>query len=84
MNELGKYLRKRRSDLGLTQETVARELECTAIFISSLELGRSSLPANQLNNLARALMVDREEIIDLMRKDLISRFDEKVIPALKQ
>lgn len=41
--KVGKKMKEMRSDLGITQEKVAEDLECTVAFVSNIENNRTKL-----------------------------------------
>ncbi|GAA1924382.1 helix-turn-helix transcriptional regulator [Streptomyces sodiiphilus] len=57
-------LRRRREEVGLTLEEVARHLECHKATISRLELGRSGLRARDLRQLLELYGVTDEERVE--------------------
>src|SRR6267154_2690592 len=65
MESLGQYMRRRRDDLDLSLREFAKRLDCSAAFISDIELGRRYPSDKVLTNIARVLGVTVETLRDL-------------------
>ncbi len=55
---VGKKIRKRRKELGFSQEKFATEAKLNRSYISMIEQGKKSLTIKTLNNIRKALKVD--------------------------
>jgi transcriptional regulator with XRE-family HTH domain len=62
METLGSYMRRRRDELDLSLREFARQLDCSAAFISDIELGRRNPSEKVLAEIARALKVRLETL----------------------
>lgn len=63
MTAVGETIRKRRSELGWTQEQLAREAGLSKGFLSDLEAGKRSVGAGSLLALATALGVTMDYLM---------------------
>ena len=62
---IGKRIRDKRTELGLSQEELAKRLGYSGkSMISLIEMGKRSLNASQIVPLAKALDCDIDELID--------------------
>jgi transcriptional regulator with XRE-family HTH domain len=52
---LGQYIRERRDELDLSLREFARKIECSASFVSDMELGRRYPSKEVLKNMAKVL-----------------------------
>jgi transcriptional regulator with XRE-family HTH domain len=62
MEALGPYMRRRRDELDLSLREFAKRLDCSAAFISDIELGRRNPSDKVLADIARILDVKVEEL----------------------
>lgn len=62
MEGLGPYMRRRRDELDLSLREFAKRLDCSAAFISDIELGRRHPSEKVLVEIARVLKVKLEEL----------------------
>lgn len=62
MEGLGPYMRRRRDELDLSLREFAKRLDCSAAFISDIELGRRHPSEKVLAEIARVLKVKLEEL----------------------
>ena len=66
--KVGKYLKKIREDLGLTQEEVASKLKIGRDAIIRMENGKRKISAEELNDLSKLYNVGLEEIVSISKK----------------
>jgi transcriptional regulator with XRE-family HTH domain len=64
-NQLGKYLKQHREELGLSVRELADKMDVSFGFIGQLESGRKSPTLDMLRKLARALRVPVEDLFAL-------------------
>lgn len=78
--DLGKYLKKKREDAGLTQTEVGEALGYTSghQYISNWERGLSSPPLAKLNELIKLYHIDSDELITVILTNQ-ERFLRKVL-----
>ena len=62
MESLGSYMRRRRDELDLSLREFAKRLDCSAAFISDIELGRRHPSEKVLAEIARVLDVKLEAL----------------------
>src|SRR5580698_7166528 len=62
MESLGSYMRRRRDELDLSLREFAKRLECSAAFISDIELGRRNPSDKVLADIARVLDVKLDHL----------------------
>lgn len=62
MEGLGPYIRRRRDELDLSLRELAKRLDCSAAFISDIELGRRHPSEKVLAEIARVLEVKLEKL----------------------
>lgn len=62
METLGSYIRRRRDELDLSLREFAKRLDCSAAFISDIELGRRNPSEKVLADIARVLDVKVESL----------------------
>jgi transcriptional regulator with XRE-family HTH domain len=62
MEGLGSYMRRRRDELDLSLREFAKRLDCSAAFISDIELGRRHPSEKVLAEIARVLNVKLEDL----------------------
>jgi transcriptional regulator with XRE-family HTH domain len=62
MEGLGPYMRRRRDELDLSLREFAKRLDCSAAFISDIELGRRHPSEKVLAEIARVLKVKLEDL----------------------
>ena len=73
MEALGSYMRRRRDELDLSLREFAKRLDCSAAFISDIELGRRNPSEKVLAEIARVLGA---KIEDLQAMDVRAPIDE--------
>jgi transcriptional regulator with XRE-family HTH domain len=61
---LGKTIRKRREELGLTQENLAEKAELHWTYVSGIERGVRNVTILELFNIARALNLRVRDLVD--------------------
>jgi transcriptional regulator with XRE-family HTH domain len=62
MEALGSYMRRRRDELDLSLREFAKRLNCSAAFISDIELGRRNPSEKVLAEIARVLGSQLEDL----------------------
>ncbi len=62
MEGLGPYMRRRRDELDLSLRELAKRLDCSAAFVSDIELGRRHPSEKVLAEIARVLKVKLEDL----------------------
>jgi transcriptional regulator with XRE-family HTH domain len=62
MESLGSYMRRRRDELDISLRECAKRLDCSAAFISDIELGRRNPSEKVLAEIARVLDVKLEKL----------------------
>lgn len=62
METLGDFIRAKRDELGLSLRELARQIDCTAPFLSDIELGRRHPSEDVLAKLAHAIGVKEDEL----------------------
>jgi transcriptional regulator with XRE-family HTH domain len=62
MEALGSYMRRRRDELDLSLREFAKRLDCSAAFVSDIELGRRNPSEKVLTDIARVLSVKLEDL----------------------
>jgi len=62
MESLGSFMRRRRDELDLSLREFAKRLDCSAAFISDIELGRRHPSVKVLAEIARVLDVNLETL----------------------
>jgi transcriptional regulator with XRE-family HTH domain len=62
MEGLGPFMRRRRDELDISLREFAKRLDCSAAFISDIELGRRNPSDKVLSEIARVLEVKLEEL----------------------
>ena len=62
MEALGAYMRRRRDELDLSLREFAKRLDCSAAFISDIELGRRNPSEKVLAEIARVLGSQLEDL----------------------
>lgn len=62
MKTLGERIRERREELDLSLREFAKKLACSAPFISDVELGRRFPSEEMLDQIARVLKLDIDEL----------------------
>ena len=66
MKSMGKFLRKRRMELGLTQQEVAGQLGYHCQFISNWERGQGGVPLAQLRKICSIYEINPNDVVELM------------------
>lgn len=61
--EIAQRIRRKRLDLGISQEVAAKQLGVDRVIWSSIELGKQSVPAERLVELCRILNTTTVEIL---------------------
>jgi len=75
---LGKFIKKRRTALNLTQRELASSLGLkTSQFISNIERGIAHIPPSKMNDFASVLQVEVSELGLLLAESLKSRLNDK-------
>jgi transcriptional regulator with XRE-family HTH domain len=62
MESLGSFMRRRRDELDLSLREFAKRLDCSAAFISDIELGRRHPSEKVLAEIAKVLEVELETL----------------------
>ncbi len=76
MSGVGERIKKRRQELGWTQDQLARKAGISKSFLSDLENGKRSVSANNLLDIARALGVS----LDLLMTGAASQDQQTEVP----
>ena len=63
MSTIGKNIKKKRNEKGITQDQLAEKLHVTRQTVSSWEMGRTEPDVDTLTRLAEALKVSVEDLI---------------------
>jgi len=63
MASVGKRIKKRRTELGWTQETLAQKAGVSKSFLSDLENGKRNVGADTLHDIARALTLSLDYLM---------------------
>ncbi|MGC1780978.1 MAG: helix-turn-helix transcriptional regulator [Acidobacteriaceae bacterium] len=61
---LGRAIRKRREELGLTQEALAEKADLHWTYVSGIERGIRNVTILKLSNIARALNLRIRDLVD--------------------
>lgn len=61
--EIAQRIRRRRLDLGISQEVAAKQLGVDRVIWSSIELGKQSVPAERLVDVCRILNTTPVELL---------------------
>ena len=61
--EIGARIKKRREDMGLTQEALAEALDVSVKFVSDIENGAKGMSLKTLNRLSQTLLVSADHIL---------------------
>lgn len=75
---LGRYIKERREELGLTQDELATRIGTSRAYMSQIESGRAKWPQSLIPGLARALNVTQVElavVAGLITETKVSRDD---------
>ncbi len=70
MSFTGELIRKLRKENELTQTEAANLLGFTNVFLNRIEFGQADLPAKHVNKIAKILKVDKEKIVEALKRDL--------------
>lgn len=73
-NNLARYIRTRRLELGLTQREVAEALGYKPQFVTNWERGSSRPPERALRPLCKALRIKRGTMLGLLEADASEHF----------
>jgi transcriptional regulator with XRE-family HTH domain len=74
--EIGERIRLRRIELGLSQEQLAEQMDCSNITISSWELGKCDIKSSRLIKLSEVLHMSADIILGIGKKSgNISEFE---------
>jgi transcriptional regulator with XRE-family HTH domain len=65
MEPLGTYMRRRRDELDISLREFAKQLDCSAAFISDIELGKRNPSEKVLAEIARVLHVKVETLQEM-------------------
>jgi transcriptional regulator with XRE-family HTH domain len=77
---IGKFIRARRKELGLSQSDVARTLGYnTSQYISNIERGLASLPFAKLQEISTLLKVDARHLLHLKLMEEVPDFREDLL-----
>lgn len=74
-NTIGKLIRFKRENLGLTQKDVAQAMGFSNVFLGRVEFGKTPLPLSHVNKLAKVLKLTRQEILFAIKHDVNNRID---------
>jgi transcriptional regulator with XRE-family HTH domain len=61
---ISKRIKKRRNDLGMTQEDLAEKVGVSRVYIGYVEQGRNTPSLEILEKIAKALKIKLSELID--------------------
>jgi transcriptional regulator with XRE-family HTH domain len=61
--EIAQRIRRRRLDLGISQEVAAKQLGVDRVIWSSIELGKQSVPAERLVDVARIVSASVNQLL---------------------
>lgn len=61
---ISKRIKKRRNDLGMTQEDLAEKVGVSRVYIGYVEQGRNTPSLEILEKIAKALKVKLSELVD--------------------
>ena len=64
MQEMGDFLRTRRRDFSMIQESLAKKLRVSAKFVSKWERGLCLPPMDKLKRICKVLNISTDEMID--------------------
>jgi len=73
--EIGQKLRKRRKELGLTQENVAKKSDVSASFYSHIESGSGKVGLMALHRISKTLLLSIDGIFNESQPFEYSNFD---------
>jgi len=73
----GDFIREHREKRELSQQMVSDYMGFTNVFLARVELGLVSLPARHVDKLTRILNVEKEDLLNAMKKDLSERLDKR-------
>ncbi len=79
MTTVGERIRRRRADLGLTQDELAQKAGISKSFLSDVENGKRSIGAETLLDLGRAMNLSLDFLMTGQESE--DRRPDKVIPA---
>lgn len=65
-NHIGNFIKLRRLSLGMSQSRLAKEMGCTASFVSAMEGGASAVGIKHARVLQKALMLTEKDIVDAL------------------
>jgi transcriptional regulator with XRE-family HTH domain len=65
--EIAQRIRRRRLDLGISQEVAAKQLGVDRVIWSSIELGKQSVPAERLVDVARIVKATVDELLGVVQ-----------------
>lgn len=76
---VGKYFRRRRTEVGLTQTDLSRILGySTSQFVSNWERGLCMPPMGSMAKLCEVLKIPRKEIVDLLTEEYRRNLEKAV------
>lgn len=82
--QIGRFIKDRRSALGMTQSQLARKLGYKyGNFVTMIENGNASFPLDRYRDYADALMVPRHEFAYLVAQDAYPDLVEDLFEAFK-
>ena len=61
--EIGERIRKRRKELGLSQDMLASRINATSLDVDAMEAGQYYMSTNTLINLCNALVITPNELL---------------------
>jgi transcriptional regulator with XRE-family HTH domain len=78
MSALGDFIKKKRTEKGITQKDLAIYLGFSNVFMGMIEKGKSGMPVEYTHKLAKRLGVTAEEVFKLIKKDVDERLRMKM------
>ena len=80
---IGKYVKVRRAELGLSQNDLARSLGYnTSQYISNIERGLASIPFGKIQEMSKLLKVDYRHLLNLKLMEEVPGFKQEfLLPA---
>ncbi|MFQ5720310.1 MAG: helix-turn-helix domain-containing protein [Acidobacteriota bacterium] len=77
---IGKFIKVRRTELGLSQSSVARSLGYnTSQYISNIERGLASIPFAKIQDMSRLLKVDYRHLLNLKLMEEVPGFKKEFL-----
>lgn len=81
--EIGRRIRTRRLELGMTQEKLAESLGVTYQMCQGWETGTKRVSVNRIADIAKSLMVDANYLLDIENIEVTNYNDKKSIQLVK-